>query len=289
MLRNSTVRMNLRCLSPLFVILAFASWAAAPARAEPPASPPQIVALEPAVTALRGQVVVETYFGAPGYGSSASDPPVQVPVLYLDAPIAVRTLPVGPQGEAGALSRDLHALDALQLIRWPSSTAAAGCVRVQGTVSLAHTREHHTSAVLHVASVQPDTACAPSPAVRMACSARAPERFAAFWRRFRTDALAGRCKALAAAADAPLYSRGVLDADPVRAMNRSAVARACPRWLAGSTGLAERDDMPLANFLRANAAVPPGWRNGGDDQARIGRFLFLQRQGCWRWHAYYRE
>jgi hypothetical protein len=263
------------------------------------AAEPQVVSLEPALTTLRGQVVVETYFGTPG-----GDAPVQVPVLYLDAPVTVRTLPVGPQGDAGAQSRDLHALDALQLLQWPApatapATASAsapakspapaptGCMRVQGTVALAHTGEHRTAAVLHVTSAQPDSGCAPSPAVRMACSARSPERFAAFWRRFRADALAGRCKALAAMADTPLQSRGVLDTDPVRALSRSAVARACPRWLAGSAGLADRD-VPLAAYLRTTAAVPPLWRNGGDDQARVGRFLFIQRQGCWRWTTYYR-
>jgi hypothetical protein len=237
-----------------------------------------------------GQIVMERYFEAPGYGESRSDQAASRPVLYFNQPQAL------PKSSADPLQTRV-VLDAVQIVH-DKAHPQSGCWRIAGELAPAETARHHTDWILFAKSLTPSKDC-PRPAPRQylrpepvteatMCSVKNPESFTDFWRRFRATALNADCAGLAKLASKTFSSHGVLDSDPVVLLKQATIAKQCPIWLTAQDQI-DAQSSSLEIFFRRQATPPSGWRIDGEaSQARVGPLQFMQSRGCWKWLRYYR-
>jgi hypothetical protein len=226
----------------------------------------------------QGQIVMERYFEAPGYGESADDQSAMRPLLYFDQTQSI-------DGEIDKITGSTIKLDAVQILS-TQNKIPEGCVRVQGSLIPAETARHHTPWVLDSKVITASTGCKVIAQVNQ-CDAKKPTSFVQFWRSFRTAAIAADCTKLAQFASKNFHTKGSLDSDAIIELKAAQIAKQCPAWLDAEDAI-DAQSSSLAIFFRRNATAPIHWRNGSDAQARVGPLLFTQKNGCWRWIRYYR-
>jgi len=118
---------------------------------------------EPEVVSLVGRLEFEEQYGPPNYGETPTiDAKVQVPILHLEAPIAVMPRPADSEN----LSR-LDGIDRVQIQLDSDSPVvdeyANSCARVDGSLFEATTGHHRTPVVLRLIAIQRSDECrAPS-------------------------------------------------------------------------------------------------------------------------------
>lgn len=114
-----------------------------------PVSAAELLEYEPVVVRLSGVIVIEAFYGPPGYGEDPENDSIErAAILVLDKPVAVRTEPddIMDSDSAGDVRR-------IQLIiRDPKISAKTWRhVVIEGRLFRAETGHHHTHVLMSVA------------------------------------------------------------------------------------------------------------------------------------------
>ena len=109
-----------------------------------------------------------------------------------------------------------------------------------------------------------------------------------FWTEFRAAALEGNMDKVASLTQFPFTVRGVLDSDPVQALDHAAFLPMFAKLLAQDPGL-KAEPETMRDLIERTKALSDKALGDGGRTARLGTFVFARTGGQWRFTRAYVE
>ncbi|NJR44140.1 hypothetical protein HC761_01430 [bacterium] len=133
---------------------------------------------------LKAYVKRELFYGAPGFGESATDPTTSLWIAYVFASDE-KSLRHPNADEVSMMAK----LQTFQLLA--AKISAEGCYQIKGKIADAETGTHFTQRIVAVSDVRPAQNCFTDFIASSKSCTKLAESFVSFWRRFREQALNG--------------------------------------------------------------------------------------------------